>query len=95
MEYNLGSVVTNATARRAIYGAYVVAGLFFGASSAAFAVLGTVSPDWVNIGLAVLGYLAIPVGGLALVNVGTTVTEVEEELTEEDFETPDEEETIF
>ena len=37
MEYNLGSVITNALVRKIIYGLYVVAGVFFGASSVGFA----------------------------------------------------------
>ena len=74
MEYNLGSVITNALVRKIIYGLYVVAGVFFGAASVGFAAFGTgIIPEWVTVGLAVLGYLSIPVGGLALANTGTKV----------------------
>ena len=74
MEYNLGSVITSAVARKIIYGLYVVGGVFFGASSVGFAAFGTgIIPEWVTVGLAVLGYLSIPVGGLALANTGTKV----------------------
>ena len=74
MEYNIGSVITSAVARKIIYGLYVVAGVFFGASSVGFAAFGTgIIPEWVTVGLAVLGYLSIPVGGLALANTGTKV----------------------
>lgn len=74
MEYNLGSVITNAKIRKIIYGLYVVAGVFFGAASAGFAVqAGGAIPEWVTVGLAVLGYLSIPVGGLALANTGTAI----------------------
>lgn len=74
MEYNLGSVITSTGARKIIYGLYVLAGVFFGAASVGFATIaGGVIPEWVSVGLAVLGYLAIPVGGLALANTGTPV----------------------
>ncbi len=76
MEYNLGSVITSATVRKIIYGLYVVAGVFFGAASVGFAATsGGIIPEWVTVGLAVLGYLSIPVGGLALANTGTKVEE--------------------
>jgi len=75
MEYNLGSVVTNATARKILYGLYVIAGLIIGGASVAYPLIGAgVTPDWVTAGLAVLGYLAIPFGALALANVGTPVS---------------------
>lgn len=71
MEINLGSVITNPLIRKIIYGAYVIAGVVLGAASAGFATLNEgIIPEWITVGLAVLGYLAIPIGGLALVNVG-------------------------
>lgn len=74
MEYNLGSVIQNASVRKIVYGLYVIAGVFFGAASVGFAATGGgVIPEWVTVGLAVLGYLSIPVGGLALANTGTPV----------------------
>lgn len=79
MEYNLGSVITNPVARRVIYGLYVVAGILFGAASVGYATVGDgVTPEWVSVGLAVLGYLSIPVGGLALSNVGSKAEDVAE-----------------
>ena len=69
MSNNLGNVITSTVARKVIYGAYVVAGVFFGATSAGFSALSAgVIPEWVTVGLAVLGWLSIPIGGLALVN---------------------------
>lgn len=65
---DLGRVVTSATTRRAIYGTYVVLLVIAGAVTIAFATLGGL-PQWVGVMNAVLGYLGIPVAGLAAVNV--------------------------
>jgi len=69
---NLGSVVTNATIRKAIYSTYVVALVIAGGLQVAFAnpELGG-QPVWLTVALSVLAYLGIPVGGLALANTGT------------------------
>jgi len=68
---NLGSVVTNATIRKSIYTAYVVALVIVGALQVAYAATEGPTPDWLTIALAVLAYLGVPVGGLALANTGT------------------------
>lgn len=70
MEINLGSIITNAFARKLIYAIYFIAGLILGAIQAAFgAMTGTpIAPEWLTVALAVYGYLGIPVGVLAVAN---------------------------
>jgi hypothetical protein len=68
---NLGVVITNARARRVIYGAYVIALVIAGAAQAWFAALQLAQPSALVGALAVLAYLGIPVGALALANTGT------------------------
>ena len=65
---NLGSVINNATVRKAIYGVYVIALVGVGALQVAFATIDGPTPQWLTISLAVLAYLGVPVGGLALAN---------------------------
>jgi len=65
---NLGVVITNARARRVIYGAYVIALVVAGAAQAWFAALQLAQPSALVGALAVLAYLGIPIGGLALAN---------------------------
>lgn len=65
MNPNLGSIITNPTARKLIYGLYAVAGLVLGGIQAWY---GDNSPEWLGQYLAVYGYLGIPVGGLAIAN---------------------------
>lgn len=61
----LGSIITNPTARKAIYATYVVVGLILGSIQAWY---GDGAPDWLGQYLAVYGYVGIPVGGLAIAN---------------------------
>jgi hypothetical protein len=65
---DLSRVVTNATARKAIYGVYVLALIAVGATSVGFAAIGGELPEPIVVTNAVLGYLGIPVGALALAN---------------------------
>ena len=65
---DLGKVIKNRTARNSIYGAYVVALVIVGAVAAGFAVLDGPAPEWLGVTNAVLLYLGIPVGGLAMAN---------------------------
>ncbi len=65
---NLGNVITSAVTRKIIYSAYVVAGVLLGAAQVGFAAVNGGQPEWLTISLAILAYLSIPVGGLALVN---------------------------
>lgn len=67
---NLGNVVENSTARKAIYGAYTVAAIVIGGVAAYFLGIQTPIPQEVIGAQAVIAYLAIPVGGLALANTG-------------------------
>lgn len=68
---NLGVVITHPTARRIIYGAYVIALVAAGGLQVWFAALQLAQPSALVGALAVLAYLGIPVGGLALANTGT------------------------
>ena len=67
---NLGNVVENSTARKVIYGAYTVAAIVIGGVAAYFHGIQTPIPQEVIGAQAVIAYLAIPVGGLALANTG-------------------------
>lgn len=64
----LGVIVKHAKARAFIYGAYVIAIIFAGAAQVAFASLELSQPEWLTAGLAVLAYLGVPVGTLAVAN---------------------------
>ena len=68
---NLGSVISDATIRKVIYSAYVIALVLVGAAQVAYAAVSVATPSWLTIALAVLAYLGVPVGGLALANTGT------------------------
>ena len=65
---SLGAVVTNLAVRRFIYSTYVLALLVVGATQVALTSLGRPNPDWLVATLAVLGYLGVPVAGLAVAN---------------------------
>ena len=65
---NLGSVITNARARKIIYALYLVGLVLAGAAQVGFAAAQLGQPVWLVVTLAVLAYLGIPIGGLALVN---------------------------
>lgn len=69
-ENNLGTVVTNNVARRVIYGAYTIAAIGVGGVSAYFLGVQHPVPEMVIGAQAVVAYLGIPVGGLALANTG-------------------------
>jgi len=71
---NLGVVITNAAARKAIYGTYVAALVAVGATQVGFAAVQAGQPAWLVATVAVIGYLGIPIGGLALVNAPTKTT---------------------
>lgn len=65
---NLGTVVTNPTARKVIYGAYAGAAVVVGGVAAYFLGIGHTIPEQVVGAQAVVAYLGIPIGGLALAN---------------------------
>ena len=65
---SLGAVISNLAVRRFIYSTYVLALLVVGATQVAITSLGMTNPDWLVATLAVLGYLGVPVAGLAVAN---------------------------
>lgn len=65
---NLGVVVTNATARKIIYGVYVVAVLIAASVQVYVSATQAVQPEWLTGALAVLAFLGAPIGGLAAAN---------------------------
>jgi hypothetical protein len=65
---NLGNVITNGAARKVIYGLYVVAAVILGGIAVYFPAVQQPAPEWLLGAQAVIAYLAIPVGALALVN---------------------------
>lgn len=68
---NLGVIVKNAKARAFIYGGYVVAIIAAGATQVGFASIEVAQPEWLTASLAVLAYLGVPVGTLAVANTNT------------------------
>jgi hypothetical protein len=67
---DLGSVVTNATLRKYIYGTYTVALVLAGATQVGYGAGN--EPEWLTVALRVLAYLGALIGGLALANTGNT-----------------------
>ena len=65
---NLGVVVTNATARKIIYGVYVVAVLIAASVQVYVSATQGLQPEWLTGALAVLAFLGAPIGGLAAAN---------------------------
>lgn len=65
---NLGIVITSPFARKVVYSSYIVLLVIAGAIQVAYAAIQLGQPVWLVAALAVLAYLGIPVGGLALVN---------------------------
>jgi xanthine/uracil permease len=73
---NLGNVITSAAIRKYVYGIYSVAALIVGGAAAYFLGIAQPIPELVTGAQAVIAYLAIPVGALALANTSTaTATE--------------------
>lgn len=66
---DLGTIITDPGVRRIIYGVYVILLLIVGAVTVGFASVGQPLPSWGIAATAVLGYLGIPVGSLAIANV--------------------------
>jgi hypothetical protein len=73
---NLGTIIPNASWRRLIYAVYVIALIVAGACQVGFAALELAQPQWLTASLAVLAYLGIPVGGLAIANTPTSADQV-------------------
>jgi hypothetical protein len=67
----LGVIVKNAKARAYIYGGYVVAIIVAGAAQVGYASLELAQPDFLTASLAILTYLGVPVGTLAVANTNT------------------------
>lgn len=65
---NLGTVIGSPRARKLVYGVYAVAAVIVGGVAAYFLGVQADMPEAVVGAQAVIAYLAIPVGGLALVN---------------------------
>lgn len=68
---NIGSLIASANIRKAIYAAYVVAGVLIGATQVGFASIeGAGQPTWLTVSLAVYAFLSVPLGSLAAANTG-------------------------
>jgi len=74
---SLGAIISSLAVRRFIYSTYVLALLVVGATQVALTSLSITNPDWLVATLAVLGYLGVPVAGLAVANTSKTVTDAE------------------
>ncbi len=68
---HLGTIITSAKARKAIYAAYVFAIIIIGAIQVGFAAISAGQPEWLTVAIAVAAYLGVPVGGLAAANTST------------------------
>jgi len=65
---NLGAVITNSKIRKVVYAVYAVGALAVGGAAAYFLGVDLPIPEQVSGAQAVVAYLAIPIGALALVN---------------------------
>jgi hypothetical protein len=65
---NLGNVISSSKARKVIYGCYAGAAVVVGGVAAYFLGTGAPEPTAVLGAQAVVAYLGIPIGGLALAN---------------------------
>lgn len=67
----LSRVITSNKARQWIWGAYIIAGVALGSIAAGFGAMDKPQPEWLIPATAVMAYLSIPMGSLAMVNVPT------------------------
>ncbi|MDW4574439.1 hypothetical protein R8Z57_16800 [Microbacterium sp. M3] len=74
---SLGAIISNLAVRRFIYSTYVLALLVVGATQVALTSLNLTNPDWLVATLAVLGYLGVPVAGLAVANTSKKAAEAQ------------------
>ncbi|TIH33669.1 hypothetical protein [Subtercola vilae] len=65
-------IVTNATARKTIYGIYIIAVLAAYGIQVGFSSISVAQPSWLIATISVLAYLGAPVGVLAVANVVAT-----------------------
>ena len=65
---DLAYVITNEKWRKGTYAGYVIALLVVGATQIAYGAISEPQPDWLTQAVAVVGYLGVPVGALALAN---------------------------
>lgn len=77
MDNALGSIITNHTARKVVYGTYVVLALAGAAIQVAYSALSMAEPSWLVAGLAVLAFFGAPVGALALANTPTKTAPID------------------
>jgi hypothetical protein len=73
---NLGNVIASIAIRKAIYSAYIIAGIVIGATQVAFASIeGAGQPTWLTVTLAVYAFLSVPIGSLAISNTPSSLPE--------------------
>lgn len=65
---NLGNIVTDPNARKALYGGYGIVGLGLGAAQVGFAAAEAGQPVWLTVSLAVYGFLGAAFATLAVGN---------------------------
>jgi len=65
---SIGVIITSATIRKVVYSIYAVGAVLVGGAAAYFLGIGHSIPEIVVGSQAVVAYLAIPVGGLAVAN---------------------------
>jgi hypothetical protein len=74
---DLGVIISDQKIRRGIYAFYVLAVLVAGALQVYFAATQVIpQPQWLTGALAVLAYLGVPIGGLALANTSNAAVAV-------------------
>jgi len=69
---NLGNIIASALIRKIVYGTYAVGSLVIGGIAIYDVTTFGSLPGWVGGAQAVVAYLAIPIGGLALANSPST-----------------------
>lgn len=68
---DIGTVITNATARRAIYAAFILVAFIAACTQVAFAAAGIPNPVWLTVTLAVIAFATTPILGLAVANTSS------------------------
>lgn len=68
---DLGVIITSSRVRQLIYSVYVLTLVLASAIQVGYSALHVGPPSWLVVTIAVLAYLGIPVGGLAVANTST------------------------
>lgn len=81
MTPTLGSIITNHTVRKWLYGIYGLVAIAAAAAQVAYASLHVADPSWLVAAIAVIAFLAIPFAGLAAANTPPSTPAVSDPVT--------------